>query len=279
VHVKVEEGTCWKGGGCNARGGAKGCSGREQNGSGSKGAAHTHHPSSGIFHVWSLSPCSCSHDMRRIGLFTNLSPLQYFLKGFCMNLFPVSSVIILQHMYGVFVIEWWVRLIHRCRATLSCNNTYGFCIMGWWIDRYVMSWRAYGVNNFDKPNSNVDATSSKQFHHCLIWKVPMLHCLKSSITIYIELQLQLLCQYFDVLLTRSLVCLFDIHVWCLCRKLLGLPLTGQWPSWRLQGKMTAMKIWNYFFISKHHDPVTTSWQNWQITVLFSWLWWSLSALL
>jgi hypothetical protein len=31
VHVKVEEGTCWKGGGCNARGGAKGCSGREQN--------------------------------------------------------------------------------------------------------------------------------------------------------------------------------------------------------------------------------------------------------
>ncbi len=31
--------------------------------------------------------------------------------------------------------------------------------MGWWIDRYIMSWRAYGAINFDKPNSNVDTTT------------------------------------------------------------------------------------------------------------------------
>ncbi len=57
--MKVEEGICCKRGGCNA-GGTKGCSGREQNGSGSKGQP-TPITQALAFSMCCLSPPALAH--------------------------------------------------------------------------------------------------------------------------------------------------------------------------------------------------------------------------
>jgi hypothetical protein len=86
--------------------------------------AHTHHSSSsGIFHAW--SPLALAHITWQQGwpMCQFVSPTVFFERNLHVSGLPMSNCFyqhLETHLWG-FVIEWWVCLIHICRAT-SCHN-------------------------------------------------------------------------------------------------------------------------------------------------------------